>query len=406
MPLAVDSKTTLSGTMASYVYGASGTSTVTKYPAANGAATLYQTGTVDATTVQAARQVSATNTNQVYGYLKFPVTDTDLTVANSLKVVTDARLTMRCTTSSNYLGLYSVQPLRAFRVHNRLNAGTGADWTNANLAFATRPSHMDGTAFDQTLANLSARSAWELAPHTNTAYVSGIDYHWPARGKIGQANQDVAIGLVHTQLYETPSLLGGLLGSAAPRFQGGSTNANRPRLQLTLSNAGFASPTSSTPVSIDALNGQIFLANTNALFKVNYAGAGWVARAANFEAADKTTFALTRLGQDTDSAGNSGPIHGTAFVETKTAPLFDGSYVYVQDHHPNPSFARSSISRFVPGAAGVAPSLSASMLLPDSGGDGRAAPPYMTYDYASNRLMAATYNPAAGAGRAWILNRF
>ncbi|MFN3431925.1 MAG: hypothetical protein ACK46X_18495, partial [Candidatus Sericytochromatia bacterium] len=336
VPLAVDSRTNVSGSMAAYAYGTSGTSSVTKYPAAAGAATLNQSGAVDTANVLAARQVSTANTNQVFGYLKFAVADADVTIANALKVVTDARLVMRCNASSNYMGLYNPTPLRAFRVHNNMAAGLGAVWNAGNLAFASRPSHMDGAAFDQNTANLGAQSRWELAPHTTNVYVSGNDYAWPARGKIGSPNQEVSIGLVHTQLLQSPSLFGGILGSAAPRFLGGTTDANRPRLQLTLSNAGFTNPTTSAPVSTDSLNQQVFLSNTNALFKLSYAGAAsaWVQRAASFESADQTFFALTRLGQDTDSAGNAGPLHGTAFVEGKTAPLFDGAYVYVQDHHP------------------------------------------------------------------------
>lgn len=404
VPLVVDSTATASGALSSYAYGTAGTSTITKYPSANGAAMIYGNGTVGTTAMYAAKQMTSANASQIYGYMKYNLTEAELTASNVQKVITNATLTLRCNGSSNPLGIYALQSPRLFRTHNQIASGAGASWDSTNLAFGTRPPHMDGVAFDQTLANLSARSSWELSRTGTPIFLTGADYTWSAKGQIGLPNNDYTLGMVHTQLLETPTLLGALLSVPAPRFVGGTAAATSPKLTLTVSQAGFANPTLSAPVSIDAVNKQIFVANTNALFKVSYASTlnTWLDRAASFADDTKTHFALTNLGANASAS----PTHtaGTRFVENTCAPLYDGRYVYIQDNHPG--YLRTSISRFTPGANGVAPSLSASLLLSDAGADARATPPYMSYDYESNRLMVATYSPSAAQGRAWVLNRF
>ena len=376
---------------------------------ANSAAVIYQNNAVNTTSVHAARQMSNGNANQLYGYIKFEVQNSDLSVGGVTKVITDARLVLRCNQSSNALGIYNPTPLRAFRVSNSLGLlGWGNDWNNGNLGYLSRPGHMNGQMFDQTAGGLAANASWELTPNTNNVYLSGSDYTWPARGKVGSANQDYSFGLVHTSLYETGVLLG-LLSQPAPKFIGGHANANSPKLVLTLSNAGVANPTLSAPVSLDSLNQQVFVANTNALFKVSYASAAnnFAERAASLGDDSRTFFALTRLGLDTDSPGNAGPLQmapSIRFVENTTAPLFDGSFVYVQDQHP--TFRRTSISRFSVGAVGAAPALSASALVSDALGDAKLNTPYLVYDYESQRLMAASYDPVSAKGHAWVMNRF
>lgn len=412
VPLAVDNKAVTSGSLANYAYTASGLGTITKTPATDAAAVVKQNNTVSTAGMYGAKQVSTADANQVYGYMKFSLRDTDVTTTgNVLRVVADARLDMRCTTSSNHHGLYNPPPPRLFRTHNLTAGGLGAAWTSALLPFATRPPHMDGVAFDQTAANLTARSSWELTRTGTSIFQEGWDYSWQARGLVTTPNQDVTIGMVHTQLHETPSLTGATMGLTTPRFVGAEgTSATAPRLVLTLSNAGFSSPTLSPPVSIDARNRQIFVASTNGLFKVSYASAtnNWVESAANFADDNRTTYALTRLGRDGDAVGQAGVLHttNTRFVENLTAPLFDGTYVYVQDNHPG--YGRTSVTRFLPGASGVAPSLSgtlaqSSILLDNGGSDAQLPAPHMSYDYESQRLMIATYS--ATGGRAWVVNR-
>lgn len=404
VPLVVDSTATASGNLGAYTYTSGTTALAAKYPKTNGVATINGLGTMGTAQVYGAKRISSADANPVFGYLRFDLTDAELTASNVLKAVFGATLTLRCDASSNESGAFHPLPPRIFRAHNQLSSGTGADWTSANLAYATRPPHMDGTAFDQVAATFNARTTWELTRTGTSVFVNGLDYSWNAKGKIGQAGQDYTIGFGHTQLYESPSLFGGLVSEPAPRFLGGSVSANRPRLTLSVSNAGMTSPSISAPVALDSLDQQIYVANTNALFKLSYTNAAtnWVQGAASFSDDDQTRFALTSLG----SNASAGPLHtgSTRFVENTTAPLFDGTYVYVHDNHP--TYLRSAITRFTPGAAAATPSVSASLLLPNGSSDTSGTAPYMSYDYESNRLFVATYNASTSASRAWLLTRF
>lgn len=404
VPLVVDSATTATtGNLASYTYSAASSTLAAKYPVTSGVATISGAGTLGTAQVYGAKQVSTTNTNQVYGYLRYTLADSELTTSNVLKAVFNARLDLRCNASSNAAGMYNPLAPRIFRVHNQLTLGTGANWLSTNLAYSTRPPHMDGTAFDQTAGTLSARTSWELTRTGTSVFASGADYAWNAKGKIGQPGQDYSFGFTHTQLHESPSLYAGLLSQPAPRFLGGSTDTNRPRLYLTVSTAGMANPTISAPVTIDSLYQQVYAVNTNALFKLSYVNAAtnWVQGAANFSEDDQTRFALTSLGSD---GTNAGPLHtsSTRFVENPSAPLFDGTYVYVHANHPG--YTRSSITRFVGGTATATPSVSGTPLLLATNSGGAA--PFMSFDYASNRLFLATFNTTTSAGKAWMVTRY
>ena len=404
VPLVVDSAATATGDLAGYSYTSASTVLPVKNIVANGAATITTgdgAGAGDTAQVFGAKQVSSTNAAQVYGYARFSVTDQDLTAGNVLKAVFGARLDLRNLVNSNHLAFYNPLPPRLFRVHNELSAA-GTDWLSTNLSFAARPPHMDGTAFDQTAGALTARATWELSRTGTSVFVAGLDYTWDATGQIAQPGQDYTVGFVHTQLHSAPTLFGGLLSVPSPRFKGGA-GADGPRLYLTASDAGMANPTLSAPVTIDSLDQQIYAVNTNALFKLSYANttSNWTQGVANFVDDDQTRFALTSTGAD---AANAGPLHtgATRFVEPVTAPLFDGTYVYVHANHPG--YTRSTITRFAIGAASAGPTQSGTALLLPANSGGLT--PFMSHDYVSNRLFLATYDTGTSAGRAWMVNRF
>lgn len=417
VPLVVDKISPTQGTLLNYDYANGPATPRTVYPKsdANGyaALTIYGNNAKDVNFVGAARAISTANSSQVYGYMKFNVPESELIEGGTLRTVDTAYLRLRCTRAASSL-LNDPVTTRAFRVGNA-TAG-GVDWYNNSIAnFADRPRHMLGQTFDQTPANLTANASWELSPLHSGDYNIGTDYNWLARGKVTTGNADYSFALVQDTHYEDISLGGllGLLGIPSPIFRGGNTDANRPRLVLHLSNAGITNPTLSNPVSIDAVRKQIFVASTNALYKLSYAGTTFADKTASFEDDANSFFVLSHLGRlnvlpgttpgPTYDATTAGLGTGSRFVENTTAPLYDGTYVYMQDNHP--THKRTALNRFIPGGSGVQPTLDYSVLLPDTGGEARASTPYLTYDYESKRLMAASYDPAGTSGHVWIMDR-
>ncbi|MFN3430814.1 MAG: hypothetical protein ACK46X_12760 [Candidatus Sericytochromatia bacterium] len=400
--LVVDKATPTSGSLDGYNYNTGGVTTLTKNAVA--AATVTQTNTRDTANVYGARHLADGDDNRAYGYVKFNVGLADLLSGGMLRVITDAQVRMRSNSNSNQGGGQNYAPLRGFRVSDNLSGGGG--WNNGNITFATRPTFEDGAVLDTTLANLAAHSDVELLPNANNSYTSGANYQWPAKGKV-MLPGDHSFGFVHTELKRDAgpgffaAIIDLLLGRIAPRFDAGTS----PQLVLTLSAAGMVEPTLSNPVTIDSLNQQVFALNSNALFKVSYAGGAFTDRQASLEDPAKTFFALTELGRTPLASPLFSPSVGVfRFITNVAAPLFDGSYVYVQDNHP--VYLRTAISRFVPGGPGVPPTFHASHVLNNLTADALTSSTYMAYDFESNRLFAATGNPTNNNGRAWVINRF
>ncbi|MFP5500977.1 MAG: hypothetical protein ACLGIN_00720, partial [Candidatus Sericytochromatia bacterium] len=206
---------------------------------------------------------------------------------------------------------------------------------------------------------------------------------------------------------------------SAPRFDGGSD----PTLILTLSGEGFSTPTMENPIAVDSANKRIFVVNTNALYSVPYYSPTYDGtanpydplsfgeRKGSFNDPKRTFFSLTRLGRDTDSPGDDGPLSldPKQYVSNITAPLFMGSKLYVQDNHP--SYNRTSINAFSPGtpsdatATGSAPVLDESLLLANGSGDADKGGTYLVYDRGGGKLFAGTFDTDSNAGRTWVLNQ-
>jgi hypothetical protein len=401
VPLVVDAKTPLRGSLEGYAYSASGVSTVDIPVEGNAALTMFQDGVKDTANVYGAARRTSGDTTQAYGYAKFAFENDDLVEAGQLKVVTDAYLRLKCTGGSSLFGIGATEPPRAYKLGNKVLLNQ--DWTNTNVSPLIRPTFESGMAF--TNANLASQSAKRLEPFTTTTYAVNTTYSMPARGQVGGPDT-YTFGLAHTELYRDALLgfLGIVLWPAAPRFE-----ASSAQLRLTLSGAGFVNPSPINAVTINAATQEIYIGNTNALFKVSYAGTTFEARASNFDTDRSTFYALSRIGQDLDTPGQGGPTYKVVgsvfrFVENCTAPLFDGVNVYFQDNHPK--LIKTSINAFIPGAPGVAPTLGSYLVL--NGTDSEVGPSHMAYDYESDRLFVsgASLDPLLGQGRAYIFDRF
>lgn len=424
--LLVDKTSVTSGTLAGYTYELAGNKEVTVAPVASGGVTdvcaiaddttlslpqgnLAGKPWIDVSGLYAAARYDGSVATPIWGYAKYRVTTDDVTVNGTVRAILDAQIDLKVSSSSNANGNLNPDPLRIFRVANTLT--TGAVWTAGTITPSTRPGFEGSGADPFTLNNLNSHADVEFTPvgHNAESFKNGSRYLWSGKGLVTAPDADYTFGLAHKELpyQNTANNNGQPFKDSAPRFAG----SGDPKLLITLSNNAIATPTMAVPVTIDSSRHQIYIVNTNALYTVSYASPTYDAaadpftstafaeRKLSFGDASKTFFALTSLGRN----AGAGPIESSRFVANRTAPLFTGTYVYVQDHHP--TLARTTVTRFNVGTAGAAATyvdavdLTATQALADRGAT------YMAYDYVGANLYAGSYDADSNAGHAWMLTQ-
>lgn len=418
-PLIVNQTVPVSGSMLNYPYGTTGVSNLDKNWSTNGLITISDDQTVDVPTsgnwfdkdrVFATFAIDGDDPTPIWAYLKFDVAQTDLVVSGTERAIIDAKIELKCNSSSNATGNLNPapDPLRAFIVSNNLS--TGAAWTNTNMTPATRPEFADGVPF--THGNLASHSASELG-NAGNSFQNGQKYTWSAKGLVPGVGT-YSFGFAHPELpyANTANNNGQPFKTSAPRFDG----SDKALLRITRSGEGFSTPTMANAVTIDSLARRIYVLNTNCLFSVSYetptyeAGTPWSAEAfaerrAYFNSPASTYFHLTRLGQDLDSPGSAGPVSlvpSKQYVANAAAPLYDGTSIWVMDNHPG--YNRTAITKFT---TGTPPTQTDYTLLTDTGGEVKKPSTYLTYDWGGSKLLFGTYDSTTNStkGRVHLYTR-
>lgn len=344
------------------------------------------------------------------GLAKFDIAQADLVVGGTERAIIDAKVELRCNSSSNSNGNLNPapDPLRSFVVNNNLS--TGAAWTDANMTPANRPPFTDNAAFNH--ANLNGHSASELG-NAGNSFQNGQRYTWSAKGLVSTVGT-YSFGYAHPELPYVNSAPnnGQPFKTSAPRFDG----SDKVVLRITRSGEGFSTPTMSNAVTIDSTNRRIYVLNTNCLYSVSYESPTYEAatpwdvtafgeRKAYFNSPASTYFHLTRLGQDLDSPGSAGPLStvpSKQYVANVAAPLYDGSKIWVMDNHP--AYNRTAITKFTPGTPPVQADFS---LLADTGGEVKKPSSYLTYDWDGSKVIFGTFDSTAAStkGRVHVYTR-
>jgi hypothetical protein len=417
VPLLVNQNTSTgpaSGSLLGYPYGSSGVTTVTKQPVNNGCIAIADTTSLvlplsgtwkDLNNTYACKVYDGSDSTPIWSYMKYNVTTTDVTVGGSTRAIIDAKLQLRCNSSSNANGSQNPNPLEAFRVSNNLSTGTA--WDTTNMTPANRPPFEDGAAF--TLSALNSHKSVELTNFGNS-FQNNQSYTASAKGLVTAGNQTYSFALAHTELpyiNQAPNN-GQPFKTSAPRFDGGTS----PALILTLSGQGLSTQTMSTPVTIDSANHRIYAVNTNALYCLSYASATgdptatpyaslyFGERGTSFVDPAQTYFALTSLGQ----SSTAGPVSASVYIANTTAPLFTGSHVYVIDHHPTTNTA--TVNDFSVSSGTNLPSYVSAYPLTSNASDAKRGATYMSYDTIGSKLFVGSYDPASTTtGRAWVLTQ-
>lgn len=432
--LLVNQTTPTSGVLSTYDYGASGATDVEIAPETGGAVSIANDTTtvlprsgswLDTAQLYAAIgvQTSYKATTPVWAYIRYYVDEaTHLTVGGTVRAVLNARVKLTATQSSNRNGNQnSPTPLavRSFLVSPYL-AGTTTPWTQTNITPTNRPPFSDGLAFN--FANLNSHSGTELLPNAGNSFRKNDPYYWSAKGLVASGDEHYSFGFAQENLltdYEDGSN-GQPHQKATPVFSGGTG----PGLVVTRSGEGLSNPTMSNAVTIDSFDKRIFAVNTNALYVIQYRSATydggaseWTTsafseRRANFSDGAQTHYCLTQLGR---TAGVT-PITTTTipkrYVDNVTAPLWTGSFVYVQDNHGVSN--KSTVSRFSAGTAatgigalapGSAPTQLDFVDLTAAAADAKCGATHLTYSPAG-RLFAGTWDTTTGSnnGRTWVLS--
>lgn len=418
-PLIVNQTLPVSGSLLNYPYGTTGVSNLDKMWSGNGLITIADNAATaiptsgtwfDKDRVFATFCIDGSDPTPIWAYLKFDIAQADLVVGGTERAIIDAKVELKCNSSSNSNGNLNPapDPLRAFVVSNNLS--TGASWSSANMTSATRPPFADGTAFSH--ANLNSHSASELG-NAGNAFQTGQKYTWSAKGLVSTVGT-YSFGYAHPELpyANTAPNNGQPFKTSAPRFDG----SDKALLRITRSGEGFSTPTMSNSVTIDSYNRRVYVLNTNCLYSVSYesptyeAGSPWSTtafgeRKAYFNSPASTYFHLTRLGQDLDSPGNAGPLSlapTKQYVSNTAAPLFDGTSIWVMDNHPG--YNRTAITKFTPGTPPVQADFT---LLADTNGEAKKPSSYLTYDWDGSKVIFGTYDSTANStkGRVHLYTR-